>query len=63
MFNKYRYHLLLHIIVFIWGFTGILGKLIHIDAYYIVWHRTWIAVAGVVFFSIDHEEKNYITKP
>jgi drug/metabolite transporter (DMT)-like permease len=61
MLNKYRYHLLLHIIVFIWGFTGILGKLIHIDAYQIVWHRTWIAVAGVVFFLLITKRK--ITLP
>jgi len=57
MFNKYRYHLLLHIIVFIWGFTGILGKLIHIDAYFIVWHRTWIAVVGVVVFLLITKRK------
>jgi drug/metabolite transporter (DMT)-like permease len=57
MFNKYRYHLLLHIIVFIWGFTGILGKLIHIDAYFIVWHRTWIAVVGVVVFLLVTKRK------
>jgi drug/metabolite transporter (DMT)-like permease len=61
MLNKYRYHLLLHIIVFIWGFTGILGKLIHIDAYHIVWHRTWIAVAGVVVFLLFTKRK--ITLP
>ncbi len=61
MLNKYRYHLLLHIIVFIWGFTGILGKLIHIDAYHIVWHRTWIAVAGVVIFLLFTKRK--ITLP
>jgi drug/metabolite transporter (DMT)-like permease len=52
MLSKYRYHLLLHFIVFIWGFTGILGKLIHIDAYYIVWHRTWIAVLGVLLYLV-----------
>jgi drug/metabolite transporter (DMT)-like permease len=57
MFNKYRYHLLLHIIVFIWGFTGILGKLIHIEAYFIVWHRTWIAVVGVVVFLLVTKRK------
>jgi drug/metabolite transporter (DMT)-like permease len=61
MFNKYQYHLLLHIIVFVWGFTGILGKLIHIDAYHIVWHRTWIAVAGVVVFLLF--TKRNITLP
>lgn len=26
-----------------WGFTGILGKLIHLDAFVIVWHRVLIA--------------------
>jgi drug/metabolite transporter (DMT)-like permease len=43
MFAKYKYHLLMHLIIFIWGFTGILGKLIHLDAFYIVWHRILIA--------------------
>ena len=31
-----------------WGFTGILGKLIHLDAYTIVWHRVLIAVIGLL---------------
>lgn len=30
-----------------WGFTGILGKLIHLDAFYIVWHRVLIALIGL----------------
>jgi drug/metabolite transporter (DMT)-like permease len=30
-----------------WGFTGILGKLIHLDAYYIVWHRVIIAAVSL----------------
>lgn len=30
-----------------WGFTGILGKLIHLDAYYIVWHRVLIALVAL----------------
>lgn len=35
-----------------WGFTGILGVLIHLDAYYIVWHRVLIALLalGIAFF-------------
>lgn len=45
--EKYRYHILLHVIIFIWGFTGILGKLIHLDAYLIVWYRVWIAFLGI----------------
>ena len=36
----------MHLIIFVWGFTGILGKLIHLDAYTIVWHRVLIAVVG-----------------
>lgn len=44
MFQKYRFHLLLHVVIFMWGFTGILGKLIEIDALFIVWHRTLIAL-------------------
>ena len=31
-----------------WGFTGVLGKLIHLDAYTIVWHRVLIAVIGLL---------------
>lgn len=30
-----------------WGFTGILGKLIHLDAFYIVWHRVLIALSAL----------------
>jgi drug/metabolite transporter (DMT)-like permease len=43
MFENFRYHLLLHIIIFIWGFTGILGKIIHLESLTIVWWRVVIA--------------------
>jgi drug/metabolite transporter (DMT)-like permease len=43
MFRKYQYHILMHVIIFMWGFTGILGKLIEIDAFYLVWYRILIA--------------------
>lgn len=43
MLSKYKYHILLHLIIFMWGFTGILGKLIHLDSLIIVWHRVLIA--------------------
>ena len=49
MFQKYKYHLLMHVIIFMWGFTGILGKLIHIDALYIVWYRILIAFVSLLF--------------
>ncbi len=43
MFSTYKYYILLHLIIFMWGFTGILGKLIELDAFIIVWHRVLIA--------------------
>jgi len=36
-------YLILHIIVFIWGFTGILGDLISVEASQLVWYRMWMA--------------------
>lgn len=50
MFSKYQYHILMHVIIFIWGFTGILGKLIHLDPVVIVWYRIIIAAVGLVAF-------------
>jgi len=41
--NENRNLLILHITVFIWGFTGILGALISIDAVQLVWYRVLIA--------------------
>ena len=33
-----------------WGYTGILGKLIHLDALYLVWHRVAIALIGLLMY-------------
>jgi len=53
MLEKYKNHILLHAIVFLWGFTGILGKLIHLDFYHIVWNRLLFALIGLgVYFII-----------
>ncbi|SEQ90322.1 DMT family transporter [Pedobacter rhizosphaerae] len=35
--------LILHLTVFVWGFTGVLGKVISIDAVPMVWYRVFIA--------------------
>ena len=43
MFTKYKYHFLLHFVILIWGFTGILGVLIRLESVIIVWHRVLIA--------------------
>ena len=53
MIAKHKYHILLHLIIFMWGFTGILGVLIDLDAFHIVWHRILIAfialAIGLIF--------------
>lgn len=41
--NKLKYYFLLHLIIFIWGFTAILGALISIDAISLVWYRMFFA--------------------
>ncbi|QQL50702.1 DMT family transporter [Mucilaginibacter ginkgonis] len=45
--------LILHFTVFIWGFTGVLGKLISISAINLVWYRVLIAFATLfLYFNI-----------
>ncbi|WP_379089801.1 hypothetical protein [Pedobacter sp. UC225_65] len=41
--NDSKNLLILHLTVFIWGFTGILGALISINAVQMVWYRVLIA--------------------
>jgi drug/metabolite transporter (DMT)-like permease len=42
--------LILHFTVFIWGFTGILGKLITIAAVQLVWYRVLIASVSLFLY-------------
>ena len=49
-----RHQIALHAIIFIWGFTGILGKVIEVPFYAIVWYRMALAAVGLlVFFLIS----------
>ncbi|MBX2958663.1 MAG: EamA family transporter [Flavobacteriales bacterium] len=59
MLSKYKYHIWLHIIVLIFGFTGILGKLIETDSYLLVWYRVGIALIAILgyFFITKHSLK------
>lgn len=43
-------HLQLHLIVFIWGFTAVLGRLITLDALPLVWFRMLFAVAFIFIY-------------
>lgn len=42
--------LILHFTVFVWGFTGILGKLITIAAVQLVWYRVLIAAVSLFLY-------------
>jgi len=43
-----KYNLMLHVVVLILGFTAILGKLISLPAYELVWYRMMIAVMALL---------------
>ncbi len=47
---KLKNHLHLHFLVFIWGFTAVLGKLITIDALPLVWYRMLMATVIILLF-------------
>lgn len=48
--DKLKSYLHLHFIVFIWGFTAVLGKLISLDALPLVWYRMLIAVCLIFLY-------------
>jgi drug/metabolite transporter (DMT)-like permease len=49
--------IILHFTVFIWGFTGILGQLIHVHAVYLVWYRVIIAFSTLfLYFKFNSTE-------
>lgn len=50
--DKITNYLHLHLIVFIWGFTAILGALISIDAIPLVWYRILLATIFIFIFII-----------
>lgn len=52
MFFKNKNLLLLHFIVFIWGWAPIVGKLISVQAFQLVWFRLLIAVVAVAIYLI-----------
>ena len=48
--SNLKYYIHLHLIVFIWGFTAILGKLISIDAIPLVWFRMLLASVFIFLY-------------
>ncbi|WP_438966443.1 DMT family transporter [Flavobacterium sp.] len=55
--DKLKNYLHLHLIVFIWGFTAIFGKLISLKALDLVWYRMLFAVLFVVAYLFIKREK------
>jgi len=54
--TRVRHLLLLHGIVFLWGFTGILGKVIQLDALILVWYRLLIAFLAIGCYLIFRKQ-------
>ena len=50
--NNLKHYLHLHLIVFIWGFTAVLGKLISIDSIPLVWFRMLLASFFIALYFI-----------
>lgn len=50
--NNYKPYISLHAVIFLWGFTGILGRLITIPSSGIVWLRMLIALLGLLVFMV-----------
>lgn len=55
--DKLLNYLHLHFIVFIWGFTAVLGKLIDLEAIPLVWYRMLLAT-GFVFLFVMFKKVN-----
>ncbi len=50
--DKFLNYLHLHFIVFIWGFTAILGALISINAISLVWYRMLLGSFFVLLYIV-----------
>jgi len=53
--NNLKSYLQLHLIVFIWGFTAVIGALISLDALPLVWWRMVLAV-GFIFIYLSYKK-------
>lgn len=60
--DKLKNYLHLHLIVFIWGFTAILGALISIDAVPLVWYRMLLAVGFIAIYFVIRKKSFKVEK-
>lgn len=59
MSKKLQYTIIIHLVVIIWGYTGIMGKAITLPAYEMVWWRLGIAVISL-FLLIRFIQKKFV---
>lgn len=60
--DKLKSYLHFHFIVFIWGFTAVLGALISLDAVPLVWYRMLLA-SGFILLYIKWKNRNLKVSP
>ena len=60
--SRLKHFLQLHLIVFIWGFTAILGALISIEAIPLVWYRMVLAVFFIFIYFLIQKKSVAIDK-
>ena len=60
--SSIKNYLLLHLIVFIWGFTGILGALITIEAIPLVFFRMGLAVLIIAIYFLLKKKSFFLNK-
>lgn len=48
--DRLKYYILLHSIVVVWGFTGVLGKLVSAPSSLMVWYRILIAALAIAVY-------------
>lgn len=60
--DNLKNYLHLHFIVFIWGFTAILGALISIDAIPLVWYRMFLASIFILLYFVFRRKSLRISK-
>lgn len=60
--DNIKSHFYLHVIVFIWGFTAILGQLITLSALPLVWYRILIAVITLAVVFLFRRQSLLVTK-
>lgn len=56
-----KLQIILHVVVFVWGFTGILGNLISVRENILVWWRMLIACTALGLFMLIVKKKFYLS--